>query len=141
MFARDDKASLITLLETSDTYERCWLLVHTDEGPILACAWYRPPGETLDGIKTFESELERLRPQAVSTLIIGDMNVHFRKWLVHSGCKDNTAGRFLYEIATKAGLKQIVRAPTRMGNLLDLVLTDMIRRPQKLGAKYGTTIM
>ena len=46
VFARDDIATKVTVLHESDEDERCWIIVHSNQGPYLACCWYRPPSKT-----------------------------------------------------------------------------------------------
>ena len=43
IFARDAFADYVTLLKVSGSCERVWVLVHSLQGPILVCIWYRPP--------------------------------------------------------------------------------------------------
>ena len=42
VFARSD-ITTIACLEKSDTAERCWLVLHTNRGPLLLGAWYWAP--------------------------------------------------------------------------------------------------
>ena len=58
------------------------------------------------------------------TILVGDMNVHEVSWLKFS---DGTSpeGRALRDVACCHGWDERVRKPTRGGNLLDLVLTDL----------------
>ena len=79
VFARADKITSFSELEVSITHERIWILIHTDDGPMLLCCWYRPPKEPVNGIATFQEELNRPRAQAVGTIRIGDVNVHSRR--------------------------------------------------------------
>ena len=44
-FARSEIAQQVTLMLTSDSAERQWFTIHSQQGPILLCNWYRPPGE------------------------------------------------------------------------------------------------
>ena len=43
MFAKSGIADRIVHLADSDTFERSWHILHTSQGPILICLWYRPP--------------------------------------------------------------------------------------------------
>ena len=81
VFAKNDMINRLSVVLVSQEFERCWFLVHTDDGPILFCCWYRPPGERMEGIRSFEKELRELRVQAVAVMIIGDLNVHQKQWL------------------------------------------------------------
>ena len=43
LFARQNIAPFVTLLEHSEENERSWHVIHSDIGPILLGIWYRPP--------------------------------------------------------------------------------------------------
>jgi len=113
VFARNDIASHVTLMEKSETSERMWLQMHSNIGPYLLCCWYRPPvqGE-VDSIKTFADELQRLREQALGVIILGDLNLHSQRWLTFSAGNTNEAG-LMREICMKEGLRQLLREPTQ----------------------------
>ena len=124
VFARTDFAGRVVLVEESETEARVWLVLHSDRGPFLFGAWYRAPdpGSTA-GVDTFREELQRHREETLGTLVVGDFNVHQRKWLVHSA-GNTPEGVALQETCREEGLRQLVREPTRNNYLLDLVLTD-----------------
>ena len=124
VLGKKDVIGRMSLLFVSEEFERCWFLLHTDEGPILFCCWYRPPGEAIAGIRSFADELCKFRSQAVAVMVIGDLNVHNTQWLKYS-LGNTPEGRELQDIAVKEGLRQIVKTPTRYENLLDLVITDL----------------
>ena len=132
VFVRKDITNQVSLLESSEDWERCWFLLHTQNGPYLICCWYRPPREPEAGMLAMQTELRRLRDQSVGTIIIGDLNAHQKRWLRYSA-DDTPAGAQLYNIAADEGLKQIVREPTRYTYLLDLVLTDIPGTSAKVG--------
>ena len=116
----------VVLLETSETAERVWLTLHTNCGPYLLCSWYRPPGRgKLEAVNSFRAEYDKLSKDALGTLVVGDLNVHNRRWLRFS-THDSTEGALLEQNCRDLGLKQLVREPTREENLLDLVLTDLL---------------
>ena len=125
IFARDGIAKNVTALEPSKNTECCWALLHSNHGPFLVGCWYRPPmrGE-LDSIKEFVNDLEVHRELALGTIIMGDMNVHNTRWLKFSTCL-SPEGTLLESKCHEHGLTQCVREPTRQGNLLDLILTDL----------------
>ena len=123
IFARDGFRD-VGLLAKSETSERSWATLHTKVGPILLGAWYRPPDEPEAELQMLESELELHQPGHVGTFVFCDANVHHKRWLKYS--ESNTSlGQRLKDICDGAGLQQVVREPTRKGNLLDLVLTTM----------------
>ena len=43
VFAKTAKAAHVTLLECVENFERCWMMIHTDNGPFLLGCWYQPP--------------------------------------------------------------------------------------------------
>ena len=125
VFAKTSIVSHVTLLLTSENSERLWLQLHTDNGPYLLCSWYRPPvqGE-VESINSFVEEFTQLRAHALGTLLMGDLNLHCRRWLTYSD-GNTREGEMMRDICLKNGLRQLVREPTRCENLLDLVLTDI----------------
>ena len=91
--------------------------------------WYCPPGHgEIQSILDLEVESERLDSDAVSTILMGNMNVHKPGWLRYSahaspGC---TA---LSNVCINHGLEECGRAPTRgTPHLLDLVLSHLSGR-------------
>ena len=123
IFARVALTS-VALLEYVDAAERMYCVLHTHIGAILLANWYRPPDDDGSSMNNLLAELRRLRCEFVGTILLGDINVHHRKWLRFSN--DNTTiGERLHDICHEAGLKQVVNEPTRGDYLLDLVLTDI----------------
>ncbi len=124
LFARDDVAPHIVHIGNSLRHEMSWHILHSDQGPIRICVWYRPPhaGE-VDSIDCFDAELSDLGVDCAFTVAVGDMNVHNIEWLAHS-THNSVEGRKLCEVACSHGLQQYIREPTRESNLLDLVLSD-----------------
>ena len=112
-------------VKQSSSAERCWLAVHSNTGPMLLCCWYRPPaaGE-LDSILSFRDELKTLQNDYVGTIVVGDLNVHNRRWLKFSS-GNSSEGKELEKVCSEHGLQQLVQSPTRNQYLLDLVLTDI----------------
>ena len=113
VFARRDIATRVTLLDEESVDERCWITIHSDEGPYLGCCWYRPGtgGET-QSITRFGEELQRLRQTVIGTIIIGDLNVHSTRWLRHS-TTNSAANTLLQNLCNEMGLKQYQRANAR----------------------------
>ena len=139
VFCKNKSVAHVTVLEQTEAtslYERCWVSVHTIEGPVLVCCWYRPPGEDMEGLIEFQKELSRLRGNIKGIVLMGDLNIHHRRWLRYSSRGETPEGRAFYDIATSMGLKQLIREPTHeLGNLLDLVLTDMLGVEVRVGGK------
>ena len=125
VYARKADSNRVTLVHKSTQAERVWVMVHSEQGPFLVCNWYRPPvaGEQ-DSLESFEKEWANLRGDALGGLVVGDLNLHHKKWLRHSN-RNSAEGQRMMEICREQGLRQLVRGPTREQYLLDLVLTDV----------------
>ena len=122
--AQKNCAQQVTFLSKSDTAERLWCVLHTDCGPYLLGAWYRPPSVEVASIETCKQEHDQLSEGVMGNLLVGDVNVHHIQWLRHS--RETTAsGKRMRLAAANMGLKQVVNQPTRGKHLLDLVLTDV----------------
>ena len=127
LFVKNEHKSCVNLLKHSEDSERSWHLVHTGHGPVLLGLWYRPPARgEVHSISTLEAEWETLEGDCVGTVLVGDMNVHHVGWLAHS-TGTTPEGSALYNFCVEHGLEEKVGQPTREGNLLDLVLTDMAK--------------
>ena len=91
----------------------------------MVCVMYRPPhiGET-ETISTLANEISQFTEEAAGLVMVGDFNVHNQVWLRYS--RGNSAeGKALERVCDRFGLKQLIREPTRLDNLLDLLITDM----------------
>ena len=111
-FAAQRLAEQIVLCEHSEVDERTWHILHSDIGPILCGVWYRPPcgGETAS-ISSCEEEWRRLSASYVASILVGDLNVHHKRWLrFSSGVSVEGTALFRFSMAT--GLKHHVKAPT-----------------------------
>ena len=66
----------------SDVAERSWHIIHSNRGPILFGAWYKPPmqGETAS-IDSLDAEVSKFGSEVLGTILVGDMNVHEAGWL------------------------------------------------------------
>lgn len=114
----------ITHLDNEADYERSWHTLHSNLGPILVCVWYRPPYAETSSIIDLQVQLDKYQYEHIGTIIVGDLNVHHLPWLRFS-TGTSVAGLALHDISVVNGLEQCVKGPTREGNLLDLVLTDL----------------
>ena len=124
VYAQRQIAQQVMLLEKSASAERLWCILHTDCGPYLFGAWYRPPSTELSSIETCEQEHEKLSDGVIGTLLVGDVNVHHLQWLQHSR-ETTKCGKKIMLAAAQMGLRQIVRQPTRGNYLLDVALSDV----------------
>ena len=125
VFIIANQFTMASVVEVSEEAERVWIIVHSDRGPFLISSWYRPPapGEVAS-IHSCETELQLHRRDVRGTLVIGDINVHSVRWLEFSS-GESPEGSAMHEACQRSGLRQIVKAPTRGDNLLDLAMTDI----------------
>ena len=108
VFVKADIADHVTLMHVSDLSERLWVQGHTSNGTYLLCVWYRPPvdGE-VQSMGSFESEPEAMRGNVLGTLIIGDLNVHCKRWLTYSA-SNSREGEIMRTVCMRSGLRQLV---------------------------------
>ena len=78
----------------------------------------------VQSIESFGAELGQLRDQALGVLLVGDVNVHSKRWQYHSSYNSKDVEQ-MRDLCLKAGPRQIVRGPPRGEHLLDLVVTDI----------------
>ncbi len=125
VFAIDGIADNIVHELDVDDHERCWHIIHSDQGPLLLGAWYRPPASgEVASIHALGPELAKLSESCVGTIIVGDLNVHNKDWLRFSS-NNSKEGRELHAFCCSHGFSQHVCGPTRNDHLLDLVLSDL----------------
>ncbi len=123
LYALDGYELSIVHVGNSAKDERSWHIIHADCGPILLGVWYRRPehGE-IASIQRFDEEIQRFSADCVSSIVVGDMNVHNPEWLRWSN-RTTPEGTELETTCCVHGLEQHVRSPTRGNHLLDLVLS------------------
>ena len=125
IFTETSKSPCVCALESSSEDERIWAVLHTNQGPHLIGAWYRPPGSGIQNIMRLHTEWLRHSVGMNGTIIVGDMNVHSIRWLKFSS-RETPEGSSLWQTCAAMGLKQLVQEPTRGEHLLDLVLSDTL---------------
>ena len=113
-----------TFSDKSNDAERIWCMIHTERGPFLLGAWYRPPYAEVSSIESCEREYDVVANDALGTILVGDFNVHHIAGLRHSR-ETSPAGKRMRLAASHMGLTQLVREPTRGKRLLDLALSDI----------------
>ena len=116
LFARTDFVMFVAALQHSDFNECTWHVVHTSQGPLLLCIWYRPPNADAEHIQILENEWLVHSQDVKGTVIIGDLNVHHQYWLKHSFINDkphtSAAGRKLYAFCGAYNFEERVKKPT-----------------------------
>ena len=75
-------------------------------------------------LESFEAELSQLRENALGLMLLGDLNLRSKRWLVHSA-SNAMEGELMRNRCLKMGPRQIARGPTRGDHLLDLCITDI----------------
>ena len=122
-FARNDINNIVCLGDSPHA-ERSWHLLHTDFGRILICNWYRPGASTDEAITSFRDELTEYMPNVIDCVVVGDLNIHHKRWLRFSNA-DTPQGNLSKYICDDFDLKQHVHQSTRAEYLLDLCLSDI----------------
>ena len=125
VYALDAVCRQFTMVEKSESCERVWFVMHTDTGPYLLGVGYRPqsPGKVAS-ILSCEEEWQRLSQDVLGSILVGDVNVHHKKWLRYSS-RNSAEGESLRNFTQRVGLRQLVNEPTREDHLLDLAFTDL----------------
>ncbi len=125
VFVRDNFGGQVLLREHSESHERSWHTIHSEIGPILLCAWYRPPNSgEVESIRACDDEHRRLADEHIGCIVVGDLNVHHSRWLRYSSGV-SFEGSALLRFCQSKGFKQFVAKPTREEYLLDLVIADL----------------
>ena len=102
-----------------DNTESVWVDVTGGRDKIVLGLIYRPPNESMEVTSSLLQEIARAcRYRQVC--ILGDFNFRNIDWGNITG--DREAEEFL-NVVQNNFLKQVIREPTRQGNILDLVLT------------------
>ena len=99
-------------VNNSEKDERSWHFLKLGIETILLGNWYRPGSSDFDGFTELYSELAEHYAEVSGALLVGDMNVHHKRWLRFSN--DNTpVGSELKMLCDFHGFSQLVREPTR----------------------------
>ena len=121
---RRDDFNCLVHIQNSDSEERSWHFLRVQLETILLINWYRSPSVIHDHFEQLYKEMSTLFHEATGVLMIGDLNIHHKKWLRYSNA-DTTMGTELKTFCDFHGFFQIVREPTRKEYLLDLAITDI----------------
>ena len=115
----------IVHIGNSEGDERSWHFLKLGIETILLGNWYRPGASAFDGFTELYAELAEHFAEVSGVLLIGDLNIHHKRWLRFSN--DNThIGSEMKALCDFHGLSQIVREPTREQYLLDLAICDLV---------------
>ena len=81
LLARSDFRNIVHI-SSSPTAELEWYTVHAEHGPILLGSIYRPPNSSgVQVLDALRDEWRQHEANSVGSIIIGDFNLHHRKWL------------------------------------------------------------
>ena len=75
--------NFVVKLADSESAELTWAVIHSNYGPILFGVWYRQKDDR-NSIQTFEREWLAHSTNTIGTVVVGDLNIHHRKWLINS---------------------------------------------------------
>ena len=105
--------------------ELMWFSIALKEQSILVAAVYRPPSSGDEIIHYLDSSaMQKLDDfKAKSLCFVGDFNVHHQDWL--GSHFTDRPGKLLLEVCNSLNLRQAVTEPTRLDQILDLVITDL----------------
>ena len=124
LFAHRDTAPHVVHIADCPRFEKSWHVLHSDQGPVGICVWYRPPSSgEIESIQSLDDDMENYCADNVNNIIVGDMNVHNIEWLHHSS-RNSIEGRELHDVVCSHGFEQHVYELTREHYLLDFVLSD-----------------
>ena len=87
--------------------ERLWFVLHTDIGPLLLCAWYRPPLAEISSTERFRLEYEKICDSVIGVVCVGDHNFHNRTWPRNSR-SDTPEGKYMETVCNELGLRQLI---------------------------------
>jgi hypothetical protein len=95
---------------------------------LYLCSYYNPKTSNQEGFVQFRQSLERASSvNNACILVAGDFNmpgIDWRSKSVKAGCQHSATHQYFLDTVEDYGLSQLVDAPTRGTNVLDLVLTN-----------------
>jgi len=124
-YQREDFGALVHVCN-SEVDERSWHFLQLEADTILLVNWYRSPSSIHDNFACLYEEMSPYFSEVSGTLIMGDLNIHHKKWLRYSN-GNTQIGTDLKAFCDYHGLFQLVKEPTRNDYLLDLAITDVIK--------------
>ena len=125
----------LVVSELKNVGKSCELVVLKVEvwksAPIYIVSFYRPTDRNPIPLKDLQAELEKLfnRKSTPKLLLCGDFNVPDISWQNYS-IDDNPqyglpVNEAMLDLVERFHLEQLVQVPTRLDNILDLILTTM----------------
>ena len=110
-------------LDGSDFYlpEKSEMVAFSLQDFVIVCCYTQPSQSDYTLVSQMKLLEEKVRSQEKKVIFVGDFNGHNEKWLKSE--KDNQLGLKLQEFCEMAGLKDVVKQPTREDTFLGLILT------------------
>lgn len=111
----------------SDSIEMLWVELKLNNKVFFVGSCYRPPNQAAQDIENFtdclyDSLLTITSSHNHCVVLMGDFNDRCINW--RSDHSNSELGTKLVDLVDSLNLFQLVRNPTRNGNLLDLLITD-----------------
>ncbi len=107
--------------------ELSWVKIQLKGHKELLIGSFYMPKRNRHSLSQLELSLEKINAGKTRNIILcGDFNCPHINWETYtaSGTNDIDIHQFLIDISLKFGLTQLIRQPTRQGNILDLVFTS-----------------
>ena len=103
--------------------ELLWVELVLSSTTILLGVFYRPPSQSLGPLQQLQHSLSSISDSR-SIVLCGDFNAPGIQWDTVSPTYPSAVAKSLCDITLDHSLSQMVPEPTRINNLLDLVLTN-----------------
>ena len=88
---RRDDFNCLVHIQNSESEERSWHFLRVQLETILLINWYRSPSVIHDNFEQLYTEMSSFFHDATGVIMIGDLNIHHKKWLRFSNA-DTTMG-------------------------------------------------
>ena len=113
---REDYNGLVHI-SNSSSEERSWHFLKLGLETVLLGNWYRPGASDFDEFSELYGEMSEFFDQISGVLLLGDLNIHHKRWLRFSS-GDTAVGAHFKTLCEFYGMSQLVREPTRGEYLL-----------------------
>ena len=138
LYVKDTLNSYVnTAIKTDSNTESLWIDIIIGRKKFVLGIIYRPPDMGAEASASLLQELERAS-RYDNVCVMGDFNYRNIDWDSMTG--DGNAGEFL-NVVQDGFFKQLVREPTRQGNILDLVFVnnESLVSQVEIGARFDVS--
>ena len=103
------------------------------------CLMYRPPSSTAEQFQYVLDNVEQLYGGRIGRIFVGDFNLPDIRWnnLGHPSHPRFENSKIFLDFISDNVLKQVVTSPSRNGNYLDLLCTDMKHKLKQCSTEPG----